>query len=165
MVSQLASPISPALWGMKTEQWDGEDITAFDVPWKICPSCHQPYQNAFAVELASEFVSFVEGKYPRDLLKHITALDRKLMAFVDIRDRLQPKQKEEAKQIANKILPIIERILHTTTLVLSLFQREQMKVQKLQWGILRKCEIFAKQQTLPRQSWLQKTILLQQSLG
>ena len=82
----------------------------FAQPWRSCPNCKQYYQNELAVELASEFVAFVEGKYPGDLLKHITALDRKLSALISVADCLEPKQREEAKQIANKILSMIEQM-------------------------------------------------------
>ena len=33
--------------------------------WHTCPSCHQCYQNELAIDIATEFVSFVQGKYPR----------------------------------------------------------------------------------------------------
>ena len=65
-----------------------------------CPSCHQNYQNELAVELANEFVSFVEETYPDDQGRQVMALDRKL-------DALRPKQNEEKIQIANKMLSIV----------------------------------------------------------
>jgi len=85
-----------------SDQWDGWDPNKFAEPWKVCPSCKQSYQNTLSFDLANEFVSFVEEKYPDDKLKHLAALRRKLVAGVN--------EREEAKQIANKILSIIEQV-------------------------------------------------------
>eukprot|EP00579_Thalassiosira_antarctica_P016053 CAMPEP_0201926904 /NCGR_PEP_ID=MMETSP0903-20130614/17258_1 /ASSEMBLY_ACC=CAM_ASM_000552 /TAXON_ID=420261 /ORGANISM="Thalassiosira antarctica, Strain CCMP982" /LENGTH=157 /DNA_ID=CAMNT_0048464923 /DNA_START=202 /DNA_END=671 /DNA_ORIENTATION=+ len=65
----------------KAEQWDGRDLSEFREPWKVCPNCCQNYQNELAVDLAAKFVTFVEGKYPGDQLKHLVALYLKLYAL------------------------------------------------------------------------------------
>ena len=61
----------------KTEEWDDKDIPddfgKFTEQWSNCPNCKQPSQNDLSVELAREFVAFVEEKYPEDwpkILQH-----------------------------------------------------------------------------------------------
>ena len=34
------------------------------VPWKVCANCHQPYQNEPAVDLANEFIGYIERTHP-----------------------------------------------------------------------------------------------------
>ena len=41
-------------------------MNQFRDPWKVCPSCHQYYQNELAIDIATDFVSFVRRQYPRD---------------------------------------------------------------------------------------------------
>ena len=41
----------------------------FTKPWRVCPGCHQEYQNEFAVDIASAFVTFNRSQYPRDTHK------------------------------------------------------------------------------------------------
>ena len=101
----------------KTEQWDGglhigqlldpwRDMRKFNEPWRECPSCKQNYQNELAVDLANEFVPFVEEKYPDDKSKHLEALNSKLFALLP-KQKEEKQQKEEAIQIANKILSVV----------------------------------------------------------
>ena len=87
--------------------------------WKICPNCKQRYQNELAVDLAHEFVSFVEEKSPGDQRMYIRALSRKLHALMNDEDILNgeipadgqlPKKAEEAKEVANKILSLIGQL-------------------------------------------------------
>ena len=59
-------------------QWDGRDLNKFREPWQSCPNCHQPYQHQLAVDLATKFVTFVEGKYPGDGQKYLEALYQRL---------------------------------------------------------------------------------------
>lgn len=74
----------------KNEAWNGEDPDEFIKPWKHCSGCHQLYQNELVVDLATEFVSFVEENYPDDQEKHLAALQRKLAALRNMVERLQP---------------------------------------------------------------------------
>ena len=75
----------------KSKRWDGRVMKDFREPWLTCPSCHQCYQNDLAVDIASKFVSFVRGQYPRDTQKQIESLDVKLRAFDSMFERLQPR--------------------------------------------------------------------------
>jgi hypothetical protein len=47
----------------KSKGWDGGNEDMFVDPWRDCPSCHQVYQNEHAVDIATEFVSFVQRQY------------------------------------------------------------------------------------------------------
>ena len=92
----------------KAQQWDGFDVNDFVDPWRGCPGCKQRYQNELAIDLAEQFVSFVEEKHPQ---KHLDALLMKLFALLQGGpDRLRPQQKKEANQVASKMLSIIERM-------------------------------------------------------
>jgi hypothetical protein len=79
-------------------------------PWETCPSCHQEYQNEFAVDIASEFVSFVRRKYPEDTHRQVESLDLKLNVLHSMLERLQPVQKREAGDTANVLLSLIDRM-------------------------------------------------------
>jgi hypothetical protein len=65
----------------ETKSKQANDMDEFVDPWEVCPSCHQKYQNEFAVDIASEFVSFVRKQYPRNTEKQVEALNLKLRAF------------------------------------------------------------------------------------
>jgi hypothetical protein len=82
----------------------------FVKPWGSCPVCHQYYQNKLAVDIASEFVSFVRRQYPNDTQSQVEALYLKLVALIDILDRLHPLQKKEAGVTATVILSLIDRM-------------------------------------------------------
>jgi hypothetical protein len=76
-------------------------MNEFREPWRLCPGCHQQYQNELRIDIANEFVSFVRRKYPRDTQSQVEALDVKLRAFNSMFERLQPRQKREAGVTAN----------------------------------------------------------------
>jgi hypothetical protein len=82
----------------------------FREPWRVCPSCHQVYQNEFAVDIATEFVSFVRRQYPRDTKQQVEALYSKLYPLDSMFERLQPRQKREAGVTANVLLSLIDRM-------------------------------------------------------
>jgi hypothetical protein len=94
----------------KSMGWDGRDIKEFVKPWRVCPSCHQCYQNELGIDIASEFVSFVRRQYPSDTQKQVEALYSKLAALMDMFGRLQPVQKIEAGVTANVLLSLIDRM-------------------------------------------------------
>lgn len=96
----------------RTDKWDGRDGKEFRRPWRECPNCSSEYQNyEFAVDLATELVTFVGQKYPEDKWMHIKALFLKLSALLRTGgDDLQPKQKEEINQIANVFFSIINQM-------------------------------------------------------
>jgi hypothetical protein len=94
----------------KSKRWDGRVMKDFREPWLTCPSCHQCYQNDLAVDIASKFVSFVRGQYPRDTQKQVESLDVKLCAFDSMFERLQPEQKREFGVTANVLLSLIDRL-------------------------------------------------------
>lgn len=54
------------------------EMNKFRDPWRFCPNCLQTYQNEFAVNIAAEFVSFVQQNYPQDTQRQVEALDLKL---------------------------------------------------------------------------------------
>jgi hypothetical protein len=86
------------------------DTVEFIKPWVDCPGCHQYYQNELAVDIATEFVSFVRRQYPRDTQRQVESLDVKLRALIDMINRLQPVQKREAGVTANLLLSLIDRM-------------------------------------------------------
>ena len=51
-------------------------------PWRECPSCHQKYQNKLAINIATEFVSFVQRQYPDDTQMQVESLNLKLCALL-----------------------------------------------------------------------------------
>jgi hypothetical protein len=79
-------------------------------PWETCPSCHQYYQNELAVDIASEFVSFIRRTYPDDTRRQVEALHIKLRALDSMFKRLHPVQKRELGVTANVILSLIDRM-------------------------------------------------------
>lgn len=87
-----------------TTQWDGRNLSKIRRLWGECPSCKQWHQNKLRIELATEFVSFVEGQYPNNHEMLITALHEKLIS-VSGGGLLQ-----EAKNIANRILSLIDQV-------------------------------------------------------
>jgi hypothetical protein len=88
----------------------------FTVPWLVCPHCHQEYQNELAVDIATNFVSFVRRKYPNDTQRQMEALDMKLCALDCTLGRLQPVQKREAGVTANVLLSLIDRMKNESPL-------------------------------------------------
>jgi hypothetical protein len=79
-------------------------------PWRLCPSCHQEYQNELAIDIATKFVSFVRRQHPNDTQSQVEALFVKLCAFDSMFERLQPVQKREAGVTANVLLSLIDRM-------------------------------------------------------
>ena len=94
----------------KSERWDGRDMNEFRKPWWCCPSCHQYYQNELAIDIATEFVSFVRRQYPDDTRMQVEALNVKLRAFDSMLWRLQPVQKVESGVTANVQLSLIDQM-------------------------------------------------------
>jgi hypothetical protein len=86
------------------------DMNEFINPWIACPSCHQYYQNELAIDIATEFVSFVRRQYPDNTQRQVEALYSKLGALNNMLDRLQTVQKREAGVTANVILSLIDRM-------------------------------------------------------
>ena len=91
----------------KSVRWDGGN--EFVKPWKTCLSCHHDYQNELAVDIATEFLLFVRGKYPHDEGKQLESLYLKLCAL-DSMIELQPVQKREAGVTANVLLSLVDRM-------------------------------------------------------
>jgi hypothetical protein len=94
----------------ETKCKQARDMNEFRTPWRVCPNCHQDYQNELAVGIASKFVSFVRRQYPRDTPKQVEALYVKLHAFDSMIERLQPVQMREAGVTANVLLSLIDRM-------------------------------------------------------
>jgi hypothetical protein len=86
------------------------EMNDFRKPWSDCPSCNQVYQNELAVDIATKFVSFVRGQYPRDTQKQVESLHLKLHALGSMFDRLQSVQKRELGVTANVMLSLIDRM-------------------------------------------------------
>ena len=94
----------------KSKQARGMGMNEFRKPWWCCPSCHQYYQNELAIDIATEFDSFVRRQYPRDTRMQVEALNTKLRAFDSMFERLQPVQKREAGVTANVQLSLIDQM-------------------------------------------------------
>lgn len=93
----------------RTKQWDGRDFDKLWKLWQECPGCKQRYQNELRVELATEFVSFVETNYSDNQRIYVTALYEKLLSLTNIVN-LNNSARQEAKQSANKILSLVEQM-------------------------------------------------------
>jgi hypothetical protein len=92
----------------KSEQSLG--MIGFAMPWYTCPNCHQEYQNELAVDIASEFVSFVRRTDPDDTQRQVEALYVKLRALDSMFESLQPRQKREAGDAVYVLLSLIDRM-------------------------------------------------------
>jgi len=84
----------------------------FRDPWRLCPSCHQYYQNELGIDIATKFVPFVRRQYPRDTRRPVESLYLKMRALCSMFERLQPVQKREAGVTANVIISLIDRMKH-----------------------------------------------------
>lgn len=89
------------------QQISGRDFNKFREPWEKYASCLQNHQNDLAVDLATEFVKFVEDKYPDNLPLKLESLVLHLEALQGMMARLDQKQRDEAKSIACTILFLI----------------------------------------------------------
>jgi hypothetical protein len=79
-------------------------------PWEVCPNCRQEYRNELAVDIATEFVSYVRRQYPDDTQRQVESLYVKLRALKSMLERLTPVQKKEFDVIANVMLSLIDRL-------------------------------------------------------
>ena len=86
------------------------DTNKFSNPWRVCPSCHQKYQNELAIDIANKFVLFVRRQYPDDTQRQVESLHVKLCVLMGMLDRLQPVQKREAGVTADVLLSLIDRM-------------------------------------------------------
>ena len=98
-----------------TKSKQARAMKEFVNPWRVCPGCHQSYQNELAVDIATKFVTFVKGQYPDDTQSQVEALYLKLNALMDMFDRLQPVQKREAGVTANVLISLIDRMKRDTS--------------------------------------------------
>ena len=82
------------------------------IPVLIFPShlfiliSHHEYQNELIIDLANEFVTFVQDKYPGNQLLLLEALKQKIIAIAAhmANNSTQPELLEEGKETAKKIL-------------------------------------------------------------
>jgi tetratricopeptide (TPR) repeat protein len=79
-------------------------------PWRVCPGCHQYYQNELRIDIASKFVSFVRGQYPHDTRRQVNALNVMLRALNSMLERLTLVQKREIGDTANEMLSLIDQM-------------------------------------------------------
>jgi hypothetical protein len=93
-----------------TKSKQATSMIEFRKPWRVCPSCNQFYQNEFAIDIASKFVSFVRRQYPDSTQKQVESLHTKLFALSSMFERLQPVQKRETGVTANVLLSLIDRM-------------------------------------------------------
>ena len=93
-----------------TKSKQAHDTTEFVNPWRVCPSCHQEYQNKLAIDVATKFVSFARRQYPDDTRRLVEALYVKLRALQSMFGSLQPVQMREAGVTANVLLSLIDRM-------------------------------------------------------
>lgn len=96
-------------------RWDGRDLVEFTRPWEVCPICCKFYQSTLAVDISSEFLTFVQEAYPGDTRKQIEALDMRLGVLVTMRGgSLQPSDRIETSEVANQILALIAQLKSVT---------------------------------------------------
>ena len=95
---------------IKSERWDGRDMNEFRKPWRVCPGCHQYYQNEIAVDIATKCVPFVRRLYSNNTQMRVESLYLKLCALKSMFERLQPRQKKEFGVTANVLLSLIGRM-------------------------------------------------------
>ena len=93
-----------------TKSKQASDMNEFRDPWRVCPGCHQCYQNELAIDIASKFDSFVRKQYPGDTGMQVEGLYLKLRALDNMLERLQPVKKIEAGVTANVMLSLIDRM-------------------------------------------------------
>jgi hypothetical protein len=78
----------------QSEGLDGCDLNKFRKPWEVYLNCFKAYQNNLAVDISTEFVSFIKEKHPSDLRKQVEALDMKLGARLSSMARSLPPTKK-----------------------------------------------------------------------
>jgi hypothetical protein len=83
-------------------------MNEFIKQWRTCPGCHQYYQNELGVDIATEFVSFVQRQYADDTQRQVESVGIKLNALNSMFERLQPVQKKELGVTANVLLSLID---------------------------------------------------------
>ena len=91
-----------------TKSVQARDMIEFVKPWRVCPSCHQQYQNKFAVDIATDFSSFVLRQYPDNTQSQVEALFLKLCAPNSMFEHLQPVQKSKLGDTATVMLSLID---------------------------------------------------------
>ena len=99
----------------RSTRWDGRDLVEFTRPWEVCPICCKFYQSTLAVDISTEFLTFVQETYPGDTRKQIEALDMRLGVLVTMRGgSLQPADRIETSEVANQILALIAQLKSVT---------------------------------------------------
>jgi hypothetical protein len=99
------SPVSPNM--------QNPNVSVYLKPWRECRCCNKYYLNEFAVDIASNFDSFVRGKYPDDTQLQVEACYLKLRAlylyfmFERLTLTAEQKRKREVGVTANEILSLI----------------------------------------------------------
>ena len=97
----------------KSRAWDGEVFYEYIKWWTECQICYQDFRNDLAVDLANEFVSFVDQIRQNFLREqkqqaHIEALHVQHTALLDKNDEATDEHtEEEARVIANKLISIV----------------------------------------------------------
>jgi hypothetical protein len=100
-------------------------MNEFIKPWRVCPGCHQEYQNEFAIDIATEFVSFVRSHYPSsDTRRQVESLHLKLCALKPMLVRLTPLLRIEIGVTANVLLSLIDRMKNESPLTMRYSQIE-----------------------------------------
>ena len=99
----------------QNSRWDGRDLIEFTRPWEVCPICCKFYQSTLAVDISTEFLTFVQEAYPGDTRKQIEALDMRLGVLVTMcGGSLQPSDRIETSEVANQILALIAQLKSVT---------------------------------------------------
>lgn len=81
----------------------------FTEPWSFCPTCKQRYCNELALYLATTFVALAEEEYPNNELYLLGSLNVKIQLLLD------PRNRNEVEQIANRMLAIIAQVQTEST--------------------------------------------------
>jgi len=86
-------------------------MSKFVEPWRNCSICKQEYQRELALDIASSFVIFVERHCGEDRAMQLAAYNLKLgaLSYVSVETGLNPKQREDSKHLASRILSMIRQ--------------------------------------------------------
>lgn len=100
----------------KNQEWDDRnpddrEFGGIREPWEVCPNCLQDYQNTMSVDIANEFLSFVDREHPNDEQKQVEALNLKLWLLLStVGSSRQTLIISEAKEVASRVLTLIHQM-------------------------------------------------------
>jgi len=94
----LSCAVNYASQKFKTRKEGEED------PWDTCPNCHQGYTGELAIDMAKNYVTFIEKNYQRNHTMILRAQVIRLESLTCHIRKRSSTQTKEAEQVANTIL-------------------------------------------------------------